>query len=39
MILAVYDYELFYPNSLARVCSKRRMLGNRNGLDLPAMGI
>lgn len=39
MILAVYDYRLFSPNGLGRVCSKRRMLGNRTGLDFPAMGI
>jgi len=39
MILAFYDYRLFSPDALDRVCSKRRMLGNRIGLDFPAIGI
>lgn len=39
MVLAVYDYRLFSPDSLFKVCSKRRMLGNRTGLDVPATGI
>lgn len=38
MLLAVYGYRLFSSNSLGKFCGKRRMLGNKTELDLPALG-